>query len=57
LISRVASFALVGAVIFTALCAYQLKLQTVARTARLDQLRGEVQQEHDRFRDMMRGWQ
>ena len=57
MISRVASFALVGAVIFTALCAYQLKLQTVARTARLDQLRGEVQQEHDRFRDMMRGWQ
>ncbi|MGA8613545.1 MAG: hypothetical protein WB760_18120 [Xanthobacteraceae bacterium] len=50
-------FALFGAVIFTALCAYQLKLQTVAQTARVDQLRGEVQQEHDRIRDMMRGWQ
>jgi hypothetical protein len=56
-ISRVSSFALIGAVIFIALCAYQLKVQTAAQAARFDQLRGEVQQERDRISDMMRGWQ
>jgi cell division protein FtsB len=56
-ISRVSSFTLIGAVIFIALCVYQLKVQTAAQAARFDQLRSEVQQEHDRIRDMMRGWQ
>jgi hypothetical protein len=57
LISRVFGFGLIGAVIFTALCVYQLTLQTTALAARSDQQRGEVQQERDRIRDMMRGWQ
>jgi hypothetical protein len=57
LISRVFGFALIGAVIFSALCVYQLTLQTTAQAARSDQLRGEVQQQRDRIRDLMRGWQ
>jgi cell division protein FtsB len=57
LISRVFGFALIGAVIFSAVCVYQLTLQTAAQAARSDQLRGEVQQERDRIRNMMRGWQ
>jgi len=57
LISRVFGFALIGAVIFSAFCIYQLTLQMAAQAARFDQLRGEVQQQRDRLRDMMRGWQ
>ena len=57
MISRVFGFALIGAVIFSAFCIYQLTLQTAAQAARFDQLRGEVQQQRDRLRDMMRGWQ
>jgi hypothetical protein len=57
LISRVLGFALIGAVIFRALCVYQLTPQTTAQAARSDQLRGEVQQQRDRIRDLMRGWQ
>ncbi len=57
MISRVLGFVLIGAVIFSALCIYQLTLQTAAQAARSDQLRGEVRQERDRLRDMMRGWQ
>jgi cell division protein FtsB len=55
-ISRVLGFALIGAVIFTALCVYELTLQTAAQAARFDQLRGEVQQERARIHDLMRGW-
>ena len=57
MISRVFGFGLIGAVIFSALCVYQLTLQTTAQAARFDQLRGEVQQERDRIHNMMRGWQ
>jgi hypothetical protein len=55
-ISRVLGFALIGAVIFTALCVYELTLQTAAQAARFGQLRGEVQQERARIHDLMRGW-